>query len=68
MLIHVVIVCATKILHHVVSGGILSLQSDSIFFMVLGFPRLGSGFVDWTPGVQPNFCVQLYYAMLNIRI
>ena len=55
-------------LHHVVSGGILSLQSDSIFFMVLGFPRLGSGFVDCTPGVQPNFFIQLYYAMLSIRI
>lgn len=67
VLIHVVIVCATKILHHVVSGGILSLQSDSIFFMVLGFPRLGSGFVDWTR-VQPNCSIQLYCAMLSIRI
>ena len=55
-------------MHHVVSGGILSLESDSIYFMVLGFPKLGSGFVDWTPRVQPKFCFQLYCAMLSIRI
>lgn len=49
------------------------IRGDFIFavrlniFHGLGFPRLGSGFVDWTR-VQPNCSIQLYCAMLSIRI
>lgn len=74
VLIHVVITCATKISAPCIRGSFIfavrgfSLQSDSIFFIVLGFRRLGSAFVDWILGVQPNCSIQLYCAILSTRI